>query len=196
MPQFSSLAHSLTLPLAGLSLVATLGLATLPARAADAWTVDPQKSTIVFEGTQAGATFRGAFETWSANIAFSPDDLDASGVTVTIETASAKTGDAQKDANLPTPNWFNAGAQPTAIFKTETIAQTDDGYLAKGTLTLRDVTKPVELPFTLTIDGSHAEMVAETTVNRTDYGIGAGIPIDMIADEVTIAVTVSATRGD
>ena len=180
-------------------LAAPLALALLtgfaaPAFAADHWTVAKDTSTITFTGTQAGAAFTGTFITWTADIAFDPADLAASAVTVTIETASAATGDVQKDANLPTPNWFNANAAPEATFVTDAIAKDGESYVATGTLTIRGIAKPVELPFTLAIDGDTAEMSGSTTVKRSDFGIGAGIPPEMIADAVTVAVKVSATR--
>lgn len=188
---FSSFRHrAFATPLA----LALLAGFAVPALAADHWTVARDASTITFSGTQAGAPFTGTFITWTADIAFSREDLAASAVTVTIETASAVTGDAQKDANLPTPNWFNASASPEATFVTTAIATTGDGYLATGTLTIRGIAKPVELPFTLAIDGDTAEMSGSTTVKRSDFGIGAGIPPEMIADAVTIDVRVSATR--
>ncbi|PLX39175.1 MAG: polyisoprenoid-binding protein [Hyphomicrobiales bacterium] len=179
-----------------LGLAAAAILATgLPALAADRWEVDPAASSLTFTGTQAGAPFTGSFQTWTANISFDPETLADSKVTVSIDVTSATTGDVQKDANLPTPNWFNSKAQPMATFAARTFSKTADGFLAEGTLTVRDIDKPVQLPFTLEIDGDMASMKGETTVKRTDFGVGTGVPLEMVGDGVTISVSVAAKRA-
>ncbi|MCW2309492.1 YceI family protein [Rhodobium gokarnense] len=166
-----------------------------PALAADGWIVDPAKSTVGFTATQAGEPFKGTFKAFQADITFDPNDMNAGNVDVVFDTTQIETGDAQKDANLPTPNWFNAKAHPMATFTASNFSKTgDDSYVAKGELTIRDIAKPVTLPFTLTIDGNTAKMSGETTVKRTDFGIGTGVPVEMIGDDVVVTVSLTATK--
>jgi cytochrome b561/polyisoprenoid-binding protein YceI len=161
-----------------------------------AWKVQ-KGSTLGFSTTWAGDPLQGRFERWSANIAFSPDDLAHSKVTVTIDVSSAKTGDEQRDASLPSSDWFDAATHPKAVF---TAARFDhpggDRYVAHGTLNLRGVTKPVDLPFRLTIAGATAKVAGETSLDRLAFGVGQGdfAATDQVPAKVAVRVELTAVR--
>ena len=74
-----------------------------PARAAPApaWTVDKAASSVRFSSAMNGQAFSGAFRRWNADIRFDPKNLAASSVSATFETASAATGDPDRDQALP-----------------------------------------------------------------------------------------------
>jgi polyisoprenoid-binding protein YceI len=161
-----------------LALLAALAAAplALPADAlAQAWAVDRAASTLAFEGTQGGRPFRGEFRSWDAEIVFDPADPAAGRAEVTVETGSAATGDAQRDAAIPQADWFATSRFPRAVFRAEGFRHLGgDRYEAAGTLTIRDATAPVTLPFVLAIDGGVARVRGETTILRTDFGVGQG----------------------
>jgi polyisoprenoid-binding protein YceI len=139
------------------------------------WTMQPAKSTLGFSGVQTGAPFHGAFAQWTAQISFDPANPRAAHVKVNIETASAKTGDTQRDTAMPDADWFNASAFPQAVF--EATGFTPEGgnkYLAAGTLTIRGISQRITLPFTLVITGNQAEAKGEISLQRTTYGVGQG----------------------
>jgi cytochrome b561 len=181
--------------------------ATLPAPDAvpaqpsvPAWTVDTRSSAIRFAYSyedESGATaFNGRFTRWRADIRFDPGNPEASSANVSIETASASTGVAAHDSTLPTAEWFNAGANPRATFRTTRIRARGDGqYEARGELTIRGQTRTVDLPFTLTIDGDRARMTGSTTIDRRDFGIGTdGAGDDLISRQIELSIRVDATR--
>ena len=87
------------------------------------WTVDAKTSRISFTGRQMGAPSKGEFKRFSADIRFDPANLAASAVEVTIDTASADTGNRDLDAELKRPNWFEVDRFPQARFVTTVIAQ-------------------------------------------------------------------------
>ena len=88
------------------------------AQAADLWSVDMEASTLAFQATHAGNEFTGQFGGWEAEIAFSPDDLAGSQVTVTIDMTSADAGANDRNSQLPTGDWFDIDNHPTATFAT------------------------------------------------------------------------------
>jgi polyisoprenoid-binding protein YceI len=178
-------------------MVAGLMTTGVPAHAADQWSVVADDSAVAFTGTQLGADFTGTFEDFTATIAFSPDDLANSSVTVLIDIASANTENADRDSQIVSPDWFDAAQWPTAKFETKSfIAVADDKYEAVADLTIRDVTREVVLPFDLTIDGNTAKAVGSVTIKRTDFGVGQGQWADtsQVGDDVTITVTINATK--
>jgi polyisoprenoid-binding protein YceI len=139
------------------------------------WRVDPAQSQLGFSSTMAGTKFNGAFEKFAASIQFDPANLKASRVGVVIDMASARTGDRQKDEALPGSNWFDAKKFPQAVFRATEIVSTGAGaYRANGTLTIRRITKPVSLPFTLAFTNDIAKMAGTVTIDRRNFGIGSG----------------------
>jgi polyisoprenoid-binding protein YceI len=164
-------------------------LAAEPAQA-QRWMVDPARSAITFESAQAGAPVNGRFGKWTADIRFDPARLAEARVVVIVDLASASTGDRNVDSQLPTSDWFNIAAGPQARFVSTSISATGPGrFLARGTLAMRGVSVPVELPFTLAITGDTASMRGQTRLDRRALRIGLGS--DASAAWVPFAVPVN-----
>ena len=180
------------------SSAALLATAVLPAVAAD-WKLDRGKSTLGFSGAQTGAAFEGKFSNYSAVINFDPDHPETSHISVTVDLASAVTGDTQRDTALPGKDWFDTEEFPQAKFDSDRIRRTAAGsYEASGKLTLRNVTRPFVLPFTLDINGAAAHAKGHASLLRRDFGIGQGpwSSDQWVAFEVDIDVDIVATRSD
>jgi len=184
---------------ASLALAGALCLFAAPAYAAvPNWTVDKAHSRLGFDTAYTGDKVSGTFGVWSAQIAFDPKNLAGSKATVSVDLASAKTGDEDRDETLPTPDWFNAPKFPRATFTTTAIkAVGPDRYQATGVLNLKGVAKPVLLTFTLKIDGAHAVMTGQAVMDRSQWGIGQGQFQDesAIPHAVTINVNLAANRA-
>ena len=160
------------------------------------WKVSPG-STLTFTTAWSGTPVEGRFERWKADILFAPKALDRSKVTVTIDMGSAKTGDEQRDASLPAPDWFDSASHPNAVFTANRFTQSGEGrYVAHGTLTLRGVTKPLDLPFQLKIDGAKATVSARASLDRIAFGVGQGefTATDQIPAKVGLRVQLRAQR--
>ncbi len=181
------------------AIVAVLGL-TLTASAAQAqtapkWAVDPAHSQLLFESSAEGSAFEGRFETWDADIRFDPKQLGQSKVVVTVDTGSAVTGDSSRDQSAHSSDWFSSAMFPKATFTASSFKDLGGGkYEADGDLAIRGVSKPVSLPFTLSINGDQASMTGETSLDRTLFGIGQGEygGADIVPVDVTVRVSIQA----
>ncbi len=189
----------------GLTAGFALAAATIPATAAapaakaPSWQVDHSRSELGFSGIANGGPFTGTFSGWDAQIFFDADRLAASSAAVTIDTSTANTQDPSKDQLLPDSDWFAVSMFPAASFRTDSItADGTGGYVAEGKLGIRDVTMPVSLPFTLTIDGDTATMNGSLTLNRSDFGVGQGAYAggSSVGLDVKVNVKVVAQRID
>lgn len=155
------------------------------------WTVSD--GTLALSITQFGNPVEGQFGNWTADISFDPGAADPKGfVTVTIDIASLDLGSVS--AQAMGTDYFDVETHPTAVFAAE-IRSDGDGYIAEGTLTVKEIALPISLPFTLELDGETAVMTGETVVNRRDYEIGAGNSDTDLAPEVAITVNLTATKG-
>jgi polyisoprenoid-binding protein YceI len=163
-----------------------------------AWKVAPQ-STLSFDTAWSGQPIRGRFDRWTADVAFSPETLDRSHVRVTVDVASAGTGDGERDASLKSGDWLDADTHPKAVFTASRFEKTGaETYVAHGSLELRGVRRRVDLPFRLRTLGDTAHVTGRTTIQRSDFGVGRGewTATDQIPAAVSIVVDLRAQRTD
>jgi cytochrome b561/polyisoprenoid-binding protein YceI len=161
-----------------------------------AWTVQ-KGATLGFTATWSENAIEGRFKTWTADILFSPEALDRSKLTVSIDVGSVDTGDAQRDQSLPSGDFFDTAEHPKATFTASKFRKTGEGkYVADGALDLRGVKKPLSLPFSLKIDGDTATASGVTTLDRTTFGVGQGewASTDEIAAKVKVSFKLTAKR--
>lgn len=155
-----------------------------------------QGGTLSITVRQLNSDVSGSFADWTAAINFS-ENPDASGthgdVEVVVAIGSLTLGSVTTQAIGA--DFLNAEGFPTATFKA-IIKAAAEGYVADGTLTIRDQTVPVALPFTLQIDGDTATMEGGLTIDRIAFGIGAGTqPTEgSLGFGVGIDVALTATR--
>ena len=173
--------HAEAPPAAPAPLIAATPIET-PKAAAEAttptapqrWAVQPG-SSLEFATAWGGQAIAGRFQRWTATILFSPEALDRSKVTVSIDLGSVDTGDAQRDEALKGPDWFDTGQAMKAVFTAQRFEAKGDGrYVAHGRLDLRGVKRPMDLPFTLRITGAKADAEGQASLDRTAFGVGQG----------------------
>jgi cytochrome b561/polyisoprenoid-binding protein YceI len=177
---------------AGPEVAATTPPAEQAAAAAGNWQVT--EGTLGFSIKQMGSDVSGSFATWNADITFDETATDGKNgtVTVTIDTASLTLGSITDQAKGP--DFFDVATHPTATF-TATILPAGDSYVADGTLELRGVTAPLQLPFTLAMNGDTATMTGITTIDRRSFGLGASYADEAsVGFNATVTVNLTATR--
>lgn len=189
------------------SLLCILGAMMLwsaHAQAQDAprWIISADESSIQFSGKQMGAPFTGTFGAFSGEIMFDEAAPEAGNGLIEIDMDTARTGGADRDKNMKDDAWFAVKSFPKAHYKIEQFEKAGEGnYLAKGTLTIRDISRPLNLPFALDISPNaagviEAKALGSVTIKRLDFGVGQGDWKDTstIGDEVEITVNVKAVR--
>lgn len=164
------------------------------AQASD-WALDPAKSHLGFSGSASGASFKGQFKKFSAHISFDPAKPEAGHAEVLVDMASAATGDPETDSTLPGSDWFDVPQFPEARFEAKSFrAKGGDLYDALGTLTIRNISHDLVLPFRLTISGDTAHAKGEVSLKRTSFGVGQGTGGDTVSLAIAVDVDVTAKR--
>src|SRR5262249_18824366 len=129
----------------------------------------------------------------------------ASRAVVKIETGKVKSDDKDAQDNLTTADWFSSVRYPLATFEATHFTHVkDDEYSAEGTLTVRDKTAKVTLPFTAKFyddknaspPARYARIQGDVTIKRTQLGVGQGdwSQTDTIADDVKVTVRLEAKQ--
>jgi polyisoprenoid-binding protein YceI len=146
-----------------------------PARPAGSWIVDRAASRLTFRGVMDGAPFDGVFRSWSARIAFDPNNLKGSKAVITIDAESALTGQPIKDEALPNAEWLDTARHPQATLITRSITQVAPGrYQAVADVRIRGFLRRTTVPFTIAINRDVGHMESTLTLDRRDFHIGEG----------------------
>lgn len=180
--------------LAGLLSVCAM---SMPAYAAH-WTVDPAKSRLGFSVLWAGEPFAATFRNWTADIDFDPADLAHARVSAHVDLGSEQSDEPQFDDGLKGALGFQVSKFPQAQFEaTHIVHRGGNRYVAYGTLSLHGFTRPVTLPFTLTLSDGRARMIGTAQVMRTDFAVGQGMwaAPKPVAHAVTVTIDLTATKS-
>lgn len=139
------------------------------------WKINRPQTHVTFNTTYLGEAIKGSLVISDAKIRFDPEFLDKSSVRIGFDLGATKSGDADRDSALLGDDFFDIGHTPSATYVANKFEKTGaSSYIAKGTLTLRGKTLPLNLPFKLTISGNTASMTATTLIDRQAYGVGRG----------------------
>ena len=169
----------------------TIAAAALEDVASD-WTVTEGALSITI--TQFGSKVSGSFAEWTSDISFDPEPADVMGTVETVVSIGSLTlGSVTADAMGP--DYFDVEMHPTAVF-TADIMPDGNAYVAEGTLTIKDASVPVSLPFVLDLDGDTAQMAGSLSINRMDFGVGATQTDEAsLGFNVDIMVNLTATKA-
>lgn len=158
------------------------------------WTVQPG-GRIGFSVGNDGDTISGSFSKWTAQIAMDPEHPASATIKVTIDMASASVGDAYKDGMLPGDEFFGSAAHPTATFTASSAEATGpNSYRARGTLTLKGISKPQTIRFTLSGKDAARTVTGSATVARSAFGVGNGDSSTGLTPQVAVTLSFMAKR--
>ena len=167
--------------------IVTIAIALLAAagQVVIAQTVLPQGSEIGFVSRQLGVPVEGRFTAWKADIAFDPKNPAAGRIAFTIDTGSARFGNAETDGEVRKSAWFDVAKFPQASFQSSAIKATQPGrFEVAGKLTIKGQSRDVVVPVAL--DGAVAS--GSFTIKRLEFRIGDGEWADtsMVANDVLV----------
>ncbi len=164
------------------------------------WQFDPYHTQVEFAAKHLGMmTVRGHFAEITATGHIDPDHPEASSVDVTIQTASIRTHNAQRDNDLRSSNFLEVDKYPTITFKSTKIEPAgQDRYTMTGDLTIKGNTRPVTLNVVKYGEFNDPNMMghriaysAEGQINRKEFGLTFNMMLDgkwIVSDEVQILI--------
>ena len=169
------------------------------------WNVDPAHSKVGFAVKHMGiATVRGEFTEFEGTLEVG-EDLSSARARGTVKVASVDTNEAQRDAHLRSPDFFDAERYPELKFESTQVDQLDgDTFRITGNLTIHGVTNEIVLH--AEVDGTDVdpwgnervglEVIGE--LSRGDYGMkfnqALGSGNMLVADKVKLALDISAVK--
>ncbi|WP_211879890.1 YceI family protein [Pseudarthrobacter albicanus] len=141
------------------------------------WTLDMSHSEIGFTVRHAGISkVRGRFNEASAEARLRDSLADAT-LHATVKTASFDSSDANRDGHVRGPDFFDVEEYPEMTFRATSLRGDGEDYVLTGDLTIRGITKPVDLEVEYTgvaVDpygATRAGFSAEAEISRKDFGL-------------------------
>ena len=163
------------------------------------WKLDPYHTQVEFSAKHLGMmTVRGHFAEVIATGDIDPDRPERSSVSATINTASIRTHNEQRDNDLRSSNFLEIDKYPTMTFKSTKAEHVGgDRYRVTGELTIKGITRPVTLnvvrygEFNDPRMGHRIGYAAETQINRKDFGMRFDAMLDgkfIVSNEIQINI--------
>lgn len=186
-------------------LLTSLLVASVPAFAADQYDIDPTHTVVSFGWNHFGFSNPTArLEKVSGTLMLDQADLTKSTISVTMPFDGLHTGVAKLDEHLKTADFFDAAKYPDITFKSTKVEKVSANALkVTGDLTVHGVTKPVTLNVKVNKIGIFeipqmkvkipaAGFDAETTIKRSEFGVGGYVPA--VSDEIPVRITLDAKQ--
>jgi polyisoprenoid-binding protein YceI len=182
-----------------MSIVADTSAEVIPT---GTWTIDPVWSALGFEVKKIGiAAIKGRVLGFEGTITGGGNPSLAGSVDV----SSLTTFDETRDAHLRSPDFFDAERYPTIGFRSTSVEQQGDDLVVQGELTIKGVTKPIELRGSFAgsgLDPMGNDRIAldlTGTIDRTDFGVSWNAPLPggnlMLPNEVQLTTSFAAQRA-
>lgn len=156
----------------------------------------PAESSIAFISKQFGVPVSGKFKKFDADVAFDPKKPEAAKVSFTVDLLSADIGNAETEAELKKPGWFNAAKVPAATFQSSGVKSLGGGkFEFTGKLAIKGISQNVVVPVTITQRSAKSQVVGSFNLKRLDFKIGDGDwnDVSLVANEVVVNINLSLT---
>ena len=182
----------------GEAVTTTSQQATVAAGAAAKYTFDQSSSKVSWVGSKVTGKHEGGFATFTGSVDLVDGAPEKSRVNVDIDAASL-TSDAEKlTGHLKSDAFFDVAKHPKATFASTEIKKGGEKgatHTVTGNLTIKGITKSVTFPATIGVAGDSASVDAEFAINRRDFQLNyAGMPNDLIRDDVVIKLTIKGKK--
>ena len=172
-----------------------------------AYTLDPAHSRIGFVARHAMVTkVRGSFKEFAGSGYFDEEEPARSYLELKVTAASIDTGNADRDVHLRSNDFFAMATYPEIHFMSTAVAPLAEGsYRVDGSLTIKNVTKPVTVDFVYTgtaIDPFGNQRIGfegKTVVNRKEWGVNWNAALEaggvLVGEKVALEFDVSAIKN-
>ena len=172
---------------------------------AGTYVIDPSHTEVGFVARHAMVTkVRGYFRAVEGQIVVA-DEFANSSATATMKVDSVDTGNGDRDGHLKSADFFDAENTPEITFVSTGIKDVKgDEFTLVGDLTIKGITKPVELE--AEINGAATDpfgnarigFSAETEVEREDWGLTWNAALEtggvLVSKKIKLVLDVSAIK--
>jgi len=170
------------------------------------WALDPTHSELAFKVRHMMITnVKGEFRKFDGSLLTEGSDFTKSSIDVTIDASSIFTNEDKRDGHLKSGDFFDVENYPTLLFQGKSFKKLyDDEYKLKGVLTIKGVSKEIELDVEFgginkdPWGNEKAGFSVDGKINRKDFGLNWNAALEtggvLVSEEVKISAEVQFVR--
>ena len=148
-------------------------------------------SEIVFTTRQMGVPVEGRFIKFGASLSLDPKNPQTGSVSLAIDTASARFGSPELDAEVPRAAWLDSARFPQASFQSTSVVKAagPGRFDVLGKLTIKGQARDAAVPVQLQpAPGGLTQATGSFTIKRLDFAVGTGEWTDtsLLANDVQV----------
>ena len=137
--------------------------------------VNRTASQISFTFQQFGQRVYGTFSDFEGTLTFDTQKPEAAHALLKIHLASIDAGSQDANTRLQQPAWFDTATYPVGVYESNGArALGDNRYRITGNLTIKGITRPVNIEVVLKEQSGIGVFDGEFILNRDDFHIGEG----------------------
>ncbi|MBA3332421.1 MAG: polyisoprenoid-binding protein [Actinobacteria bacterium] len=166
------------------------------------WSIDPVWSALEFEIEKLGlVTVKGRIPGFTGTIQGGASPSIAG----RVDASTITTFDETRDGHVQAPDFFDTDRYPELRFESTAVATNGDELIVEGDLTIKDVTKPIELKGRFVGAGvdpygnDRIGLELAGTVDRTEFGLNWNAPLPggdfLLPNEVVLRATLAAVKA-
>jgi polyisoprenoid-binding protein YceI len=186
--------------------VTCLWSAPVAALAAEAYTIDPAHTSVVFSVGHTGLSYTyGVFRQTGGGYILDKANPANCQFEFAIQTDSIDTNHAERDKHLRSADFLNTQQFPTITFESTSCALGNGPagsivYNVTGNLTIHGVTRQIMLPLRMLGEGKgpfgdqRTGFLCQVELKRSDYGMRN--LLDMVGDAVGITISFEGTMRE
>jgi len=163
-------------------------------RSVSRWHADAPKAQIKFTIDGPFGNVHGKLGDLKSTIQFDENNLAASSFKASVDPKSISTGIGLRNRDLQKEKFLDSDRYPLISFQSGKIVKNGTGYKAIGSLTIKGVTRQVEIPFTFTEKASTGVFKGYFTIHREDFGVGN--KGGSVGNEIDITLEVPVTKSN
>ena len=174
----------------------------IPGYVVGTWDIDAAHSTVGFSVRHMMVSkVRGYFRSFSGEIVTAENPADST-VTATVDLGSIDTRQEQRDAHIRSADFFDVGNHTEMTFRSTAVRTDGADWTVEGDLTIKGITKPVELALELNgfgpdaYGGFRTGFSAKTEISRKEYGVDIDMPMDgggvVVGDKINVELEIEA----
>ena len=132
----------------------------------------PTSASVTFRAKMFGTAVEGSFKGFTGQLQFDPT-TGLGSMTATVDARTVDTDNTLRNRHLrDRETFFNVEKFPVLRMKSTRLEKTSTGYVGTFDLTVKNITRPVRVPFTFTTEGAKGTFAGTFSLNRNDFDFG------------------------
>ncbi|HEY4205236.1 MAG TPA: YceI family protein [Puia sp.] len=174
--------------LIGVSLIQLIGIAAFSQQ----FKPSDTGSSITFSIKNFGFETSGSFTGLDGKISFDPADVRSDSFDMSIDANTINTDNNMRDSHLRKEEYFDVRKYPRIRFVSSSVSVDRNAHFtATGKLTIKNTTKDMSIPFTVTSKDGGYLFTGEFKLNRKDYHVGGS---STISNNLTVHFSIFARK--